>query len=157
MTLEKELGLIIDRISELILLEQFGSLVDFVKKNATENVTDDLKVEKTVIETPFNPTTTTKSDKERAVVDKRLIETISVEFSELWNKKVDNLKDRLTKSFGSGPTFKQIFRKLLTMLLSYYNAFNTYVKQNYPAYSSSMMAFHVIMKQIDSYKKSVGV
>lgn len=150
-SLEKELAILIDRLAEYLLKENFANLADFVKKNIGENVNDEIRP---TMETPFNPSINSQQNDK---IDKALIENIYVEFKELWTKKVDSLKDWCSKEFGFGPTFKHIFRKVLMALLSIYTAFSTYVKQNYPGYTHNMIAFHIIMKEIESYKKSVGV
>lgn len=135
-SIEKELTACIERMSELLLLENFQSLVDFAKKYGAEG-------------------TERGTPAPQGEVNTNLIKNVNVDFKEHWNRRVEAVKEKCAKSFGTGNTFKLVITNLLTSLLSYYGSFFDYVKVNNSAYVSSLIPIHSIMKDIQAHKKKI--
>jgi len=141
---KEELTPSIERMVDLSLLENFQSLVEFVKKYGGDKFKSNEQIEITMKDTP-----------NQGEVNTNLIKTINAEFKEQWNRRVEAFKEKCKKLFGTGNTFKLLVTGVLNSLLAYYGFFFEYVKQNSPANVSTLIPLHNIMKEIQTHKKNV--
>jgi hypothetical protein len=148
-SVEKELTASIEKMVDLSLIENFQSLVEFVKKSGGEFKSGGGEMEIAMKEAEKSISTN------KGEVNTTLIKTINAEFKEQWNRRVEAFKDKCNKLFGNGNTFKLLVTGMLNSLLAYYGFFFEYVKQNCPTLVSSLIPLHSIMKEIQTLKKKV--
>ena len=157
--LEKDLELYKDKFVEWALKEYFEHLIDFVKKYAKEEEEIEIKrlnssesgdsVQSASLSSKLDKNPEKKIDNKHQV-NQKLIENIASDFKDSWQRKIAGFKDVCGKSFTNQKAFNAIMKSFLLNILTYYNIFYNYVKENCPSLRNSILPNYVVMKEVNA-------